>query len=86
MTDTKTAVERGNHAENKVVMMFLGSRERRIYGGILIFNDLVIFSNRTGSLASVRDPNSQKLLQTYPLPLPPPVVASYAAQMLSKTN
>lgn len=67
--------------------MFFGSRERRVYGGIVIFNDFVIFSSNTGSLEKVsryyhkREPGG-----AYPLPLPPPVVASYAAQMLSSTN
>lgn len=52
MTDTRTAVDNGSHVENKAVIMFLGSRERMIYGGIVMFNDFVIFSRRAGSLPS----------------------------------
>lgn len=50
MTETRTAVDKGNQEENSVVIIFLGSRERMMYGGMVMFRDLVIFSRRTGSL------------------------------------
>lgn len=50
MTDTRTAVDNGSHMEKSVLRIFRGSRERRTYGGMLMFSDLVIFSNKAGSL------------------------------------
>lgn len=50
MTETRTAVDKGSHMENKVDIRFLGSRERMTYGGIVMFKDFVIFSKRAGSL------------------------------------
>lgn len=53
MTETRTAVDKGSHEENSVVIIFLGSRERMIYGGMVMFRDLVIFSRRAGSLPTL---------------------------------
>jgi len=50
MTDTRSAVESGNHSEKRVVRMARGSRERAICDGRLMFSDFVIFSVRAGSL------------------------------------
>ena len=50
MTETSKAVERGSQAANSVVRIALGSFERRICGGIVRDNDLVIFSIMAGSL------------------------------------
>jgi hypothetical protein len=50
MTETSSAVDSGSHDENNVVIMFLGSRERRMYGGMVIAKDFVIFSSKAGSL------------------------------------
>ena len=55
MTDTNTAVDKGSHIENNVVMILRGSRERRMYCGMLMFRDLVIFSNKAGSLFRLAD-------------------------------
>lgn len=50
MTETSRAVDNGSHAENNVVRIARGSRERVICSGRAIFNDFVIFSVIAGSL------------------------------------
>lgn len=50
MTETRRAVESGNHEENSDVSNSRGSRDRAICGGMLIFKDFVIFSSNVESL------------------------------------
>jgi hypothetical protein len=47
-------VERGSQEENKVVRIARGSLDRKTCGGNVRFKDLVIFSVKAASLASVR--------------------------------
>jgi hypothetical protein len=60
MTDTRSAVESGSHAEKRAVRMARGSRERAICDGRLMFSDFVIFSVIAGSLNFNRSENLGK--------------------------
>jgi hypothetical protein len=90
ITDTRTAVERGSQVEKMALRIFLGSRERNTWAGIVIERDLVIFPNNTESLINLHQYISRSFkinkLRTYPFASPQPVVALYTAQILSNTS
>lgn len=50
ITDTRSAVDNGSQALKSVVRMALGSLDRVMCAGSVIFNDFVIFSVMAGSL------------------------------------
>ena len=50
ITETSSAVDRGNHELKRVVTIARGSRERVMCGGRVMFKDFVIFSVKAGSL------------------------------------
>lgn len=50
MTETNSAVDRGSHAAKSAVRIALGSLERSICMGSVMFKDFVIFSVIAGSL------------------------------------